>query len=330
MHRRDFIAGLGSTVAASPLALRAQPAERVRRIGVITSLAENDPVTQIQLAALVRGLRDLGWIEGRNIRIEFRGVTGGGIDHIRAAVAELVASNPDVVHASNTQIVQELKRQTRTIPIVFANIGDPVDTGVVASLAHPGGNATGFQNIEPAIGGKWLELLKEVAPEVSRVLVMANWGNDANQSALQVIEASAPSFGVHASSVAVRDAAEIESAIEAVAREPNAGLIVIAGLPINDRRKLIFALAARYRLPAVYTFRYFTIDGGLMSYGPDELDTYRRSAAYVGRILKGEKPSDLPVQTPVQYQLVINVNAAKVIGLIIPPALLARADEVIE
>jgi putative ABC transport system substrate-binding protein len=275
-------------------------------------------------------LRELGWTEGRNVRIEYRGIVGGGIDRVRAAVAEVVASNPDVVWANNTTIVQELQRQTRSIPIVFASVVDPVETGVVASLARPGGNATGFMNHEPALSGKWLELLKEVAPGVSRVLVLVNSGSDSNLIELRAIEAAAPSLGVQVSSGTVRDAGQIESTIEAVARTPNAGLIITAGIPITDRRKLIFALASRYRLPAVYNFRFFAVDGGLLSYGPDDLDMYRRSATYVDRVLKGEKPSDLPVQAPVKYELVINLNAAKAIGLIVPPTLLARADEVIE
>ena len=301
MRRREFIAGLGA--AAWPLGAKAQQSDQVRRIGVLISLAESDAEAQARLAALAQGLREFGWTEGRNYRFEFRGIAGGGMDRIRAAVAQLVASSPDVVHATNTLIVQELQRQTRTVPIVFASISDPVDTGVVASLAHPGGNATGFQNVEPQFAGKYLQLLKEVAPGLNRVLVMVNAGNDANQSILRVIEALAPTFGVQVSSAAVRDAAEIESAIEAIARQPNAGLIIPAGIPINDRRKLNFALAARYKLPAFYLFRFFVVDGGLMSYGPDILDIYRRSAAYVDRILKGEKPGDLPVQVPVKYEL---------------------------
>jgi putative ABC transport system substrate-binding protein len=275
-------------------------------------------------------LRDLGWAEGRNLRVEYRGIVGGGSGRIRAAVAELVASNPEVVHASNTAILQELKRQTRSIPVVFAGIIDPVETGVVASLARPGGNATGFMDMEPALSGKWLELLKEVAPGVNRVLVLVNSGSEANLIELRAIEAAAPSFGVQVSPGIVHDAGEIESAIEAIARTPNAGLIITPGIPINDRRKLIFALASRYRLPALYALRYFVVDGGLLSYTPDLLDEYRRSATYVDRILKGEKPSDLPVQAPVKYELVINLNAAKAIGLTVPPTLLARADEVIE
>jgi putative ABC transport system substrate-binding protein len=223
-----------------------------------------------------------------------------------------------------------VQRQTWSIPIVFANITDPVETGVVASLARPGGNATGFMGREPALAGKWLELLKEVAPGVNRVLVLVNSGSDANLIESRAVEAAAPSFGVQVSLGTVRDASEIESAIEAIARAPNAGLIISGGIPINDRRKLIFALASRYRLPAVYQFRFFVVDGGLLSYGPDILDMYRRSATYVDRILKGEKPSDLPVQGPVKYELVINLNAAKAIALTVPPTLLALADVVIE
>jgi putative ABC transport system substrate-binding protein len=329
MRRREFVGLVGGT-AAWPLAAGAQQNARVRRVGVIMGLAENDPEFQPRIAVLVRGLRDLGWTEGRNLRIESRGIAGGGIERIRAAVADVVASNPDVVHATPTQIVQELRRQTRIVPIVFALLGDPVDTGVVASLARPGGNITGFMSVEPAMGGKWLELLKEIAPGVDRVLVMVNDGNEANQSALRAVQAAAPYFGVQVLPAAVRDARDIERTIEAVAREPNAGLIINAGVPISDRRKLIFALVGRYRLPAVYTFRFFVADGGLMSYGPDVLDIYRRSAAYVDRILRGEKPGDLPVQAPVKYELVVNVNAAKAIGLTIPETFLVRATEVIE
>jgi putative ABC transport system substrate-binding protein len=318
-----------SAAASWPLATRAQLGERVRRVSVLMSLAESDPGAQARVAALSRGLRDLGWTEGRNLRIEHRWIAGGGIDRVRAAVTEVVASNPDVVLGNATPIIQELQRQTRSIPIVFASIIDPVETGVVASLARPGGNATGFMNMEPALNGKWFEL-KEVAPGVNRVLVLVNSGSDANLIELRAIEAASASFGVQVSSATVRDASEIESAIEAVGRAPNAGLIVTPGFPINDRRKLIFALASRYRLPGVYMWRYFAVDGGLLSYGPDSSDMYRRSATYVDRILKGEKPGDLPVQAPVKYELVINLNAAKAIGLTVPQSILLRADEVIE
>jgi putative ABC transport system substrate-binding protein len=330
MRRRDFITLLSGAAAAWPLAARAQPSEGVRRVSVLMSFTANDPEAQARLAALARGLRDLGWTEGRNLRIEYRGIVGGGIDRVRAAIAEVLASNPDLVHANNTAILQELQRQTRSIPIVFADVVDPVETGVVASLARPGGNATGFMNNESALAGKWLELLKEVAPGVNRVLVLVNSGSDANLIELRAIEAAAASFGVQVSSGTVRDGSEIESAIEAFGPTPNAGLIVTTGIPINDRRKLIFALASRYRLPAVYKFRYFAVDGGLLSYGPDILDMYRRSVTYVDRILKGEKPSDLPVQAPIKYELVINLNAAKAIGLAIPSSLFALATEVIE
>jgi putative ABC transport system substrate-binding protein len=244
--------------------------------------------------------------------------------------AEVLASNPDVVYATATPIVQELQRQTRSIPIVFADITDPVETGVVESLARPGGNATGFMNQETGFTGKLLGLLKEVAPDVNRVLVLVSSGSDANLIQLHDAEAAAASFGVQVSSRSVRDASEIESAIEAIGCTPNAGLFITGGIPINDRRKLIFALASRYRLPAVYMFRFFTVDGGLLSYGSDTRDMYRRSATYVDRILKGEKPGDLPVQAPVKYELVINLNAAKAIGLTVPETLLATADEVIQ
>jgi len=330
LKRREFVAALGGAVAAWPLAAPAQPGERLRRVSVLMPFTENDPEAQARVAALARGLRDLGWAEGRNLRIAYRWIAGGGIDRIRAAVAELLASNPDVAWATNTAIVQELRRQTRSIPIVFASLTDPVETGVVASLARPGGNATGFMDDEPALSGKWLELLKEVAPGVNRVLVLVNSGSPANLIELRTIEGAAPLFGVQVSSETVRDGSGIESAIEAIARTPNAGLIITPGIPINDRRKLIFALASRYRLPAIYMFRFFAVDGGLLSYGPDALDMVRRSATYVDRILKGEKPGDLPVQGPVKYELVINLNAAKAIALTVPPTLLARANEVIE
>jgi putative ABC transport system substrate-binding protein len=330
MKRRDFITLLGGAAAGWPFAAQAQQGERVRRVSVLMNLAENDLEGQSRLAALARGLRDLGWTEGRNLRLEYRAIVGGGVDGIRAAVAEVVTSNPDVVHAANTPTVQELQRQTRSIPIVFATLTDPVETGVVASLARPGGNATGFLSREPALSGKWLELLKEIAPGVDRVLVLVNDGSDASLIELRAIEAAAMTFGLQVTAHTVRDAGEIESAIGAVGHTPNTGLIITAGIPINDRRRLIFALASRYRLPAVYPYRFFAADGGLLSYGPDSLDMYRRSATYVDRILKGEKAGELPVQAPEKYELVINLNAAKAIELTVPPTLLTRADEVIE
>jgi len=328
MRRRDFV-GLVGGAAAWPLAAGAQQRERVRRIGVLSTLGKNDPVVQTRIAALARGLRDLGWMEGRNFRIEHR-FLAGRFDLIPSSVADVVASKPDVVHAGNTLIAQEFRRQTRTIPIVFVNVGDPVETGMVATLARPGVNATGFMNSESEIGGKWLELLKEIAPTVSRVLVLVNSGIDTNQNFLRRIEAAAPSLSIQVSSAAIRDGGEIERAIEAFAREPNAGLIALSGGPVSNRRRLIFALAGRYRLPAVFQFREYVTEGGLMSYSADVLDMYRRSASYVDRILKGEKPDDLPVQAPTKYELVVNINAAKAIGLTIPASFLLRVDEVFE
>ena len=328
MRRREFIAGLGSA-ATWPLAVRAQQAGGLRRIGMLTSYAESDRTGQARVAALVQGLRNLGWIDGRDLRIAYYWGSDS-IDSIKAHITELVATNPDVILTDYTPTTQELQRLTRAIPIVFMNIGDPVESSVVASLGHPGGNATGFTNMEPSIGRKWLELLKETAPEVKRVLVILSFGNAAQTARLRIIEASASTFGVQVSSSAVRDASEIESAIHAVVLEGNGSLIVMPGGPPVEHRKMIFALAARHRLPAVYANRFFVLEGGLVSYGPDDLDIYRRAASYVDRILKGEKPGDLPVQFPTKFELVINLKTAKALGLTVPETLLATADEVIQ
>jgi len=327
--RRKFIAALGGTVVAWPLAARAQQGERVRRIGVLMDGAASDMTLRAFVAALRTELQKLGWIEGHNIRIDDRWAAGDS-GRFRTYAAELVAMSPDVVLTGNTPIVQELQRQTQTIPIVFVALGDPVATGVVASLARPGGNVTGFMNPEPSISVKWLELLKEIAPGINRVLVLVNAGNIANASRSHAIEASARSFGVRVLSSAVRDTGEMESAIDSIAHESNPGLIVTPGAPISDYRKMIFALANRNHLPAVYPYRYYAADGGLMSYGAEPLDMWRRAATYVDRILKGEKPADLPVQEPTNYKLVLNLKTAKAIGLTIPEAFLQRADEVIE
>ena len=312
--RREFITLLGGAAVAWPLAARAQQTERERRIGVLTG---EDLVAFV--GAFREELHKLGWSDGRNLRIERR-----------ASAAELIAINPDVMVAENTPAVQELQRQTRAIPIVFVGLGDPLLTGVVASLAHPGGNATGFMNPEPSISGKWVELLKEIAPGTARVLVLLNANNAANLTRLHAIEASAPSLNVRVSSRAIRDAGEIEAAIDTVAGESNAGLIATPGPPTDGLRKTIFASAARHRLPGIYPYRYYTADGGLMSYGADRVDIWRRAASYVDRILRGEKPGDLPVQAPTKYELVINLKTAKALGLEVPPTLLTRADEVIE
>ena len=313
-RRREFITLLGGAAVAWPFAARAQQGERMRRIGVLTG---EDVV--VFVGAFREELQRLGWSDGHNLRID-----------MRVSSAELIAINPDVMVAENTPAVQDLQRHTRTIPIVFVGLGDPVLTGVVASLARPGGNATGFMNPEPSISGKWLELLKEIAPATTRVLVLLNANNVANLTRLRAIEASAPSLNVRVSSSAIRDAGEIEAAIYAMARESNAGLIVTPGPPNDGLRKTIFALAARHRLPGVYPYRYYTADGGLMSYGADRVDIWRRAASYVNRILKGEQPADLPVQAPTKYELVINLKTAKTLGLDLPPSVLARADEVIE
>ena len=329
MKRREFIRLLGGAAMTWPLAARAQQPEQVRRISVLMDGDESDATLQAFIIALGAGLQKLGWIEGQNIRIESRWAAGD-FGRIRKYAAEFIAVPADVVLTGNTPVVQELQRQTQTIPIVFVALGDPVATGVVASLARPGGNATGFMNPQPSISGKWLELLKEIAPLVNRVTVLVNAGNIANASRLRAIQQSAPSLGVEVSSIDIRDAGDVERAFESVAREPNGGLIVTPGAPISDHRKVIFALANTNRLPAVYPYRYYAAEGGLMSYGSEPLDMWQRAASYVDRILRGEKPADLPVQEPTVYSLAVNLRTAKALGLEVPTTLLARADEVIE
>jgi putative tryptophan/tyrosine transport system substrate-binding protein len=329
MRRREFIAGLGGAAAAWPLAARAQPSDRMRRIGVLMNLAADDPEAQARLAAFRKGLQELGWIDGRNVRIDYRWGPGDA-DRMRTYAAELVALAPDVILATGSPTVEPLLQATRTVPIVFVALVDPVGAGYVATLARPGGNITGFINFEYGMSGKWLELLKEIAPGMRRVVVLRDPANPAGIGQLAAIQTVAPSFGVELSPVGVRDAAEIERAVTAFAREPNGGLIVPASALAIVHRDLILALTNRHRLPAVYPFRFYVTGGGLLSYGPDLVDQYRRSAAYVDRILKGEKPADLPVQVPVKYELAINLKAAKALGLEIPTTVLARADEVIE
>jgi putative ABC transport system substrate-binding protein len=326
MKRREFITLLGGA-AAWPLAARAQQPQKMRRIGVLMNLAADDPEALSRITAFVQGLQQLGWTEGRNMRIDTRWGAGDAARFHRYA-EELLALVPDVVLASGTPAIQALQQATRTVPIVFASVGDPVGMGLVASLARPGGNVTGFTPMEFTSGAKWLELLKEIAPRVTRVAVLRDLTIGPAQ--LSAIQAVAPSFGVELSTVGVREASEIERAIAAFARSSNAGMIVTASTSAAVHRELIVALAARHRLPAVYSFRYYATSGGLISYGPDTTDPYRRAAGYVDRILKGEKPADLPVQAPTKYELVINLKTAKALGLEVPPTLLARADEVIE
>jgi putative ABC transport system substrate-binding protein len=328
MKRREFIAMLGGAAAAWPLAAWAQQSERVRRIGVIMSLAADDRETQARHAAFLQGLQQLGWIEGRNARIEFRGATDA--DHIRRYAAELVALAPDVILSSGTAVAGPLLQATRTVPIVFVQVADPVGAGFVASLSRPGGNATGFSVFEYSMSGKWLELIKEIVPGVKRLAVIRDPSISAGPAQFAAIQAVAPSFDVELSPLGVGDASEIEHTLGSFARGSNGGLIVTASALALAHRDLITTLAARHKLPAVYFQRPFVAGGGLISYGPDPIDPYRRAAGYVDRVLRGEKPADLPVQAPTKYELVINLKTARALGLDVPPQLLARADEVIE
>jgi putative ABC transport system substrate-binding protein len=329
VRRREFITLLGAAAAAWPLAARAQQADHVRRIGVLMTLAADDPEGQVRLSAFVRGLQQLGWTDGRNVRIDTRWGAGDA-DRYRRYATELVALVPDVVLASTSLAVGRLQEATRTVPIVFVQVIDPVGAGFVDSLGRPGGNTTGFTVFEYGISGKWLELLKEIAPSVTRVAVLRDPAIAAGSGQLSAIQSVAPSFGVELIPVGVRDAGEIERAITAFARSSNGGLIVTGSTLAAGHRDLIITLAARHRLPAVYADRVFVASGGLISYAPDRVDHYRRAASYVDRILKGEKPADLPVQAPTKYELVINLKTAKALGPEVPPTLLARADEVIE
>jgi putative tryptophan/tyrosine transport system substrate-binding protein len=326
--RRKFLAALGGA-AAWPLAVRAQQPERVRRIGIILPAAADDPAFQTWVGAFLQALALLGWTIGRNMRIDIRWATANAAE-IRRHAAELVALAPDVILASGSSTVGPLLEATRTVPIVFPNIGDPVGAGFVTSLARPGGNATGFMSYEYSLSGKWLELLKEIAPSVTRVAVLRDAALSIGPAQFGVLQAVAPSLRVEVSPINTRDAGEMERAIAAFAGSPNGGLVVTASLMTLSHHNLITTLAARHKLPAVYPYRYVVSAGGLISYGADYTDHYRRAAGYVDRILKGEKPADLPVQAPTKYELVINLKTAKALGLDVPPTLLARADEVIE
>jgi len=328
MRRRQFISLIGGA-AAWPLAARAQQSERMRRIGVLTNLAENDPEGQSRNEAFRQGLHQLGWTDGGNVRIDYRG-TLGDAERTRRYAAELVALAPDVILATGSAAAGPLLQATRTVPIVFVNVPDPVGAGFVDGLARPGGNATGFLSSEYGISGKWVELLKQIAPAVIRAAIIRDPAITAGIGQFGAIQAVAPSLGVEVSPVNVRDAGEIERAVTAFARASNGGVIVTGSALAGVHRDLIITLAARHKLPAVYYARYFVAAGGLISYGPDFVDQYRQAASYVDRILKGEKPADLPVQAPTKYELVINLKTAKALGIEIPPTLLARADEVIE
>jgi len=330
MNRRDFITLLGGA-AAWPLAARAQQREHMRRIGVLMPLAADDPVGQARIAALREGLEKLGWIEGRNIRIDTRWTTTGDVESMQRYAKELVALQPDLIVTQSTPITATLLQETRTIPIVFALVADPIGSGFVASFAKPGGNVTGFVTIEPTMAGKWLELLKEIAPRADRVAFLFNPATATYfEYWLNPFKAAAVSFAVEAIAAPVRDRSELEPVIAEQARTPNGGLVVMPDTFTDSHRVEITSLAARYRLPAVYPYRQFTAVGGLLSYGDDLIDNFRRAPTYVDRILKGEKPSELPVQAPVKFDLVINLKTAKELGLEVPLHLQQRADEVIE
>jgi putative ABC transport system substrate-binding protein len=328
MRRRDFIAGLAGA-AALPVAAWGQQPARVRRVGVLTNLASDDLEAQVRNTAFAHALAQLGWAVGQNLEIEHRWAAGDA-ERIRRYAAELIALAPDVMLATGAAGVAPLLQATRTVPIVFVLVPDPVGAGFVDSLARPGGNATGFVQFEYGISGKWLELLKEIAPGTTRVAVLRDAAIAAGQGQVAAIQAVAPSFGVEVTPINVRDIGEIERAITAFARTSREGLIVTASALTLFHRDLIVALAARYKLPTVYVQRHFVVSGGLISYGADVVDQYRRAANYVDRILKGEKPSDLPVQAPTKFELIINLKTAKLLGLEVPSSLLARADEVIE
>jgi putative ABC transport system substrate-binding protein len=326
--RRQFITLLGGA-AAWPLAARAQQPERMRHIGVLTNLGADDPLSAIRVAAFVQRLQELGWTDGRNVRIDYRWGASDA-DRSRRYAGELVALAPDVILASASPAVASLKLATRIVPIVFVNVVDPVGAGFVASLARPGGNTTGFTLFEYGISGKWVEMLKQIAARTTRAAVLRDPAIASGIGQFAVIQAVAPSFGVELSPIDPRDASEIEHGITTFARESNGGLIVTLATDTIVHRELIITLAARHRLPAIYSYRFFVSDGGLISYGPDPIDQFRRGASYVDRILKGEKPADLPVQAPTKYELAINLKTAKALNLEIPDKLLAIADEVIE
>ncbi|MFZ0028279.1 MAG: ABC transporter substrate-binding protein, partial [Pseudolabrys sp.] len=318
----------GGVAAVWPLGALAQQPDRKRRIGVLMNLAENQEA-QARITAFRQALEQFSWTDRRNVQIEIRWA-GGDTDRYRNFAAELVALVPDVILATGTPAVEALQRATGTTPIVFVAVVDPVGAGVVANLARPGGNTTGFSLYEYGQVGKSLELLKEIAPPVTRVAVLRDSANPAEIGQLGAIQTAAPSLGVEVNAVGLRDAGEIERAVTTFARLPNGGLIVPGSSKANDHRELIIGLAVRHKLPAIYSDRIFVIAGGLVSYGPDRIDQYRRAAEYIDRILKGEKPADLPVQAPTKYELVINLKTAKALGLTVPPSVLARADEVIE
>jgi putative tryptophan/tyrosine transport system substrate-binding protein len=331
MKRREFIAGLGGAVATWPLAARAQQSDRVRRIGVLMFTDENDPEGGRRVSAFTQALANLGWTEGRNVRMDLRW-GGGDLNRMRALAQELVGLQPDIIVTNGTTLgTVAVQRETRTIPIVFANVGDPVASGLVVSL-NPGGNMTGFANVEPEQGGKWLQLLSEIAPGLKRATVMFNRDSSPASSTytLPPLETAARSLKVVLITAPVHSDVEIETTIVALGREPGGGLVVMASPFMTAHRAQIILAAARNNIPAVYQFSYYARDGGLLSYGADQVDISRRAASYVDRILRGAKPGDLPVQIPTKYEMVVNLKTAKALGLTVPPSILLRADEVVE
>jgi ABC-type uncharacterized transport system substrate-binding protein len=328
MRRREFISLVGATTAAWPLVAGAQQSERVRRIGVLSN-APADAQGQTGVDAFQQALRQLGWSDGSNVRIEVRWGENDP-DRARKYAAELIALSPDVLLAAGTLGVIALQKATHTVPIVFVRVSDPVGGGLVDSLARPGGNTTGFMNFEYNLSGKWLELLKQVAPHVMRAIVLRDTASPAGNAEFGALQAAAPSLGVELRPVDTRDRAAIERAVAGFAAIANGGMIVTPSATVSGNREVIVALASQHKLPAVYPYRYMVTSGGLISYGPDPMDLYRRAAGYVDRIFKGEKPGDLPVQAPTKFDLVINLKTAKSLGLTISPTLLTRADEVIE
>jgi putative tryptophan/tyrosine transport system substrate-binding protein len=327
MRRREFLGILGGA-AAWPVAPKAQQPERVRNIGMLNILGSDDPEAQARRAVFEQTLQQLGWMVGRDLKIEIRQI-GADLDSTRRYAAELIALAPDVIVSIGSISVAPLQQATRTIPIVFMNVPDPVGAGFVESMAHPGGNITGFSNFEYSMSGKWAELLKQIAPNVTRALVFRDPTSAAGIGQFAAVRSVAQSLGVELTPVNVRDTDEIERAVAAFARSGNGGVIVTAG-GTAAHRKLIISLAARYKLPSVYPYRYYAVDGGLITYGPNSHDQVRRAAGYVDRILKGEKPADMPVQAPTKYELIVNLKTAKALDLTIPQSLLATADEVIE
>jgi putative ABC transport system substrate-binding protein len=328
MKRREFITLLGGA-AAWPIAARAQQPERMRRIGVLSSLAADDPQSRVRNAEFERGLQQAGWIVGHNLQIDYRW-SAGDVDRVRQYAAELVALTPEVILAVGASTVKPLQLTTRTVPLVFLQVTDPVGAGLVASLAQPGGNITGFTNFEFATSGKWLELLKQIAPGTTRAAVLRDIANPGSVGQFAAMLDAAPSFGIELHPLDLGEAGDIERGVTTFAHSSDGGLIVLPGALPVVHRELIVKLAGQLRLPAVYPFRNFVSGGGLISYGSVEIDQYRQAAGYVDSILKGQKPADLPVQAPTKYELVINLKTAKHLGLEVPPTLLARADEVIE